>query len=445
MISQRIRVCWGTGALGVALLMNAIGVLALFYMVSVLGIEPGLAGTLVFLTKLLDVVSDPIVGSWSDRIKSPAGRRRPFLLAGAFVSACAFALIFTTPVFETQWLTAAYVFLALSTYTVGYTLFNVPYMAMPAEMTDSYHERSAIHGYRMVFIATGVFLATSISPLILDRLGRENWNAYAVIGAGGGAVILISMLTTYFGTARARFTDAGVERINVFRQFSPILANPHFLRLIAVKAAQLLGIAASQATIVFFVVHYLRLPLTVLFFYGVVVTIVSTLGTPLLVALSKRIGKRETYLLAAFCYLAGVSSWMLAGPGEPLPYILARGAIIAIAASGNIVMAMSMLTDTIEYDARRTGVRREGVYTAVYSFVEKFTFAMGPLIVGWAMQIAGFDRSLSDEALQTPEVGRALLLGMSYMPTFVGCAAILLLTRYRLTDKDLMKLRTASS
>ncbi|MCY3987181.1 MAG: MFS transporter, partial [Gammaproteobacteria bacterium] len=240
MISQRIRVCWGTGALGVALLMNAIGVLALFYMVSVLGIEPGLAGTLVFLTKLLDVVSDPIVGGWSDRIKSPAGRRRPFLLAGAFVSACAFALIFTTPVFETQWLTAAYVFLALSTYTVGYTLFNVPYMAMPAEMTDSYHERSAIHGYRMVFIATGVFLATSISPLILDRLGRENWNAYAVIGAGGGAVILISMLTTYFGTARARFTDAGVERINVFRQFSPILANPHFLRLIAVKAAQLL-------------------------------------------------------------------------------------------------------------------------------------------------------------------------------------------------------------
>ena len=57
-------------------------------------------------------------------------------------------------------------------------------------------------------------------------------------------------------------------------------------------------------------------------------------------------------------------------------------------------MAMSMLTDTIEYDARRTGIRREGVYTAVYSFVEKFTFAMGPLIIGFAMQFAGFDPDL---------------------------------------------------
>ena len=109
MIPQSIRVSWGAGALGVALLMNAIGILALFYMVNVLGMEPALAGTLYFLTKLLDIVSDPVVGSWSDRIKSPAGRRRPFMLAGAFVSACSFVLIFTTPIFAQQWLTAAYI------------------------------------------------------------------------------------------------------------------------------------------------------------------------------------------------------------------------------------------------------------------------------------------------------------------------------------------------
>ena len=174
MIPQGVRVSWGAGALGVALLMNAIGILALFYMVNVLGMEPALAGTLYFLTKLLDIVSDPIVGSWSDRIKSPAGRRRPFMLAGAFVSACSFVLIFTTPIFDAQWLTAAYIFAALAIYTFGYTLFNVPYMAMPAEMTDSYHERSAIHGYRMVFIASGIFLAISVPPLIQERFGHES-------------------------------------------------------------------------------------------------------------------------------------------------------------------------------------------------------------------------------------------------------------------------------
>ena len=445
MISQRIRVCWGTGALGVALLMNAIGVLALFYMVNVLGIAPALAGSLIFLTKLLDVISDPVVGSWSDRIKSPRGRRRPFLLAGAFVSTCSFILIFTTPIFAQQWLTAAYIFAALAVYTFGYTLFNVPYMAMPAEMTESYHERSAIHGYRMVFIASGIFLATSVPPLLQERLGPYNWITYSIVGAGGGAIILASMLTTYFGTAGARFTDAGVERINVFRQFSPIRRNPHFLLLIAVKAAQLVGIAASQATILFFVQHYLQMPLAILFWYGVVFTAMSIVGTPILVAISKRIGKRETYFLAALCYVIAVSSWMLAGPGEPLPAILARAAIIAIAGSGNIVMAMSMLTDTIEYDARRTGIRREGVYTAVYSFVEKFTFALGPLIIGLALQFAGFDRDLPDDALQTPEVGRALLLGMSYIPTAMGLTAMFILSRYRLTRAQLEQMEHAKS
>ena len=253
------------------------------------------------------------------------------------------------------------------------------------------------------------------------------------------------MLTTYFGTAGARFTNAGVERINVFRQFSPILKNPHFLKLIGVKASQLLGIAASQAAIMFFVVHYLRLPLTVLFWYGVVFTAMSIVGTPILVAISKRIGKRETYFLAALCYVITVSSWMLSGPGEPLPAFLARAAVIAIAGSGNIVMAMSMLTDTIEYDARRTGIRREGVYTAVYSFVEKFTFAMGPLIIGFAMQIAGFDPDLPDEALQTPEVGKALLLGVSYIPTAMGLLAMFILTRYRLTKAELDRMEPAPS
>ena len=108
-------------------------------------------------------------------------------------------------------------------------------------------------------------------------------------------------------------------------------------------------------------------------------------------------------------------------------------------------MAMSMLTNTIEHDPRRTGIGREEVYTAIHSFVEKFTLAMGPLIIGFAMQFAGFDRDLPDEALQTPEVGKALLLGMSYIPTAMGLAAMFILTRCRLTNEQLDRMEPAPS
>ena len=155
-LPTRLKIGWASGALGVALLMNGISGLVLFYMVGILKIEPAVAGTLVFLTKLFDVASDPIVGVSSDRTRSRWGRRRPYLFVGAFVSAAAFALIFATPVFANQAFSIAYIFIALVIYTVGYTLFNVPYMAMPAEMTDSYHERSSIHGYRIWFFAKRV-------------------------------------------------------------------------------------------------------------------------------------------------------------------------------------------------------------------------------------------------------------------------------------------------
>lgn len=86
----------------------------------------------------------------------------------------------------------------------------------------------------------------------------------------------------------------------------------------------------------------------------------------------------------------------------------------------------------------RAGARREGVYTSFYSFVEKFTFAFGPLIVGVAMSVAGFNEELPPEALQTPQIRQALLLGMSYIPVSMGLLSIVLLSGYKLKEEDLI-------
>jgi len=229
-VPRSIKLLWGSGALGVSVLMNAFGFLILFYMISVLKIEPALAGILVFLTKLADVVSDPLVGLWSDRISTKMGRRRPFLLPGAILSGASFAIIFTTPIFDSQWMVIAYIFVAMLIYTIGYTLFNVPYMSMPAEMTDSYHERSSIHAYRVVFVTLGGFLAGSIAPWALEVMGKGQWLSYAVIGITGGVIVFISMAVTFFGTAKARYTESGTITPNVLGELSAIKSNPHFLR-----------------------------------------------------------------------------------------------------------------------------------------------------------------------------------------------------------------------
>ncbi|MEM6937745.1 MAG: MFS transporter, partial [Pseudomonadota bacterium] len=123
-LPARLKLFWGSGAMGVAMLMNGVSFLILIYLVSVLKLDPALAGTLVFLSKIIDAISDPIVGMLSDRSTFKSGRRRPFMFVGAFLAASSFGFLFAIPEFESQTMTAAYAFGCLVFYTIGYTVFN---------------------------------------------------------------------------------------------------------------------------------------------------------------------------------------------------------------------------------------------------------------------------------------------------------------------------------
>ncbi|AOL24009.1 glycoside/pentoside/hexuronide:cation symporter, GPH family [Erythrobacter litoralis] len=436
-----LKLGWGSGAFGISLLMNGISGLILLFAASILQIEPALAGTVIFLAKLIDVVTDPMVGVWSDRFESPRGRRRPFLFWGAIMAAASFALIFTTPMLGSQYLTAAWLFIVLSFYAIGYTIYNIPYMAMPAEMTEDYHERSSIHAFRMVFVSLGSLIAGAGVKVVLEWLGKTEAQSWAIVGLICAALIFASLMTAYYATARARFThgEGKSDKSNMTQlveEFGAVKQNRHFLRLISVKFAQLMGVQTTAAAFAYFFVQSLGRDFNTLAIFGVTVTASTILCAPLLVMLSRHIGKKNAYYLAAGTNVLYALSWSLASEGEPIWAIVLRGALVGLAFSGNVVMAMSMLTDIINADAERTGVRREGAFTALYSFVEKLTGALGPLIVGFALSFAGFDNKLPFDVPQGGDVDTALLVSVSWLPAVFGVIAMLLLSGYRLSEDD---------
>ncbi len=436
-----LKLGWATGALGVALLMNGIAGLILLWAISMLGIDPWLAGLIIAVSKLFDVVTDPVIGLWSDRLRHPKGRRRPFLTWGAAISALSFALLFTAPVFENQYLTAAYVFLILCLYAVGFTVFNIPYLSMPAEMTDNYHERSSIHAYRMVFVAAGAAIGSAGFKFALEGLGPKEMQTWAIVGLGGATIILLSMLIAYFSTASARFTnpeeDTGQTRFEQLQtEFGAVAGNPHFLRLIGVKFSQLMGVSTMGAGMAYFFVQYLQLDFIALGWFGLAVTGATIVFAPILVKFSKMYGKKAAYFVAAAINIVYALSWTLSEANEPMLNIILRSVLVGIAFGGNVIMAMSMLTDIINEDANRTGVRREGAFTAMYSFVEKLTAAIAPLILGVALTWVGFDKNLDYDVPQGEDVNNALLLVMAWLPALFYLIAAILLTGYRLTEDD---------
>ena len=449
-LPNRLKASWATGAFGVAILMNGISALAMFYFVSVLQIEAAAAGFLIFLSKIYDALSDPLTGYLSDRTEGgSAGRRRPWLFWGAIVSAASFVMVFTIP-FVGPWETmtsgpgliaALYVLTALVFYTSGYSLFNVPYMAMPAEMTNGYHERSSIHGWRVMFASVGGFLSQSLAGAVLQVMGKD-WDAHATVGVLGGSLILCAMLVAWWGTRSAPFHARSTARLSFRDQLLGFARNRPFQQILAIKLVQLIGVSASSGGLMFFLVSVIDMPLTKLPVIGGPMTIAVLTCTPLLVRLSRTLGKRGAYVFSTVLTGLVAMSWVYAQPGEPDWLLAVRGFVNGIAFAGNVLFAMSMLTDAMELDYHRSGLRREGMYSALYSFTEKLASAVGPLILGIALSGAGFDPK-SPPAQVTESVRQAVLLSIAYVPVAMGVLSILILAFYRLDEPTLKALRAA--
>jgi GPH family glycoside/pentoside/hexuronide:cation symporter len=136
-----------------------VSIYLLKFSTDVLLIAPGLMGLLFGLSRLWDAVSDPLAGYWSDRTRSALGRRRPWLLAAALPLALLFAALWSPPAALgptalTIWMGAAIVL-----YFTAQTAVGIPHMALGAELTNGYHERSRVFGARMLFEFVGIFLA----------------------------------------------------------------------------------------------------------------------------------------------------------------------------------------------------------------------------------------------------------------------------------------------
>jgi GPH family glycoside/pentoside/hexuronide:cation symporter len=448
-----LKVGWGFGAFGGAVLSNAVGGLVLYYLAKIVGMPGWLAGSLLSAARLYDAFLDPVLGMMSDRTVSRSGRRRPYLLVGAFLSAIAMVVVFTSPFPGTGFETSAYVLFALLLFGTAYSVFNVPFLAMPAEMTTGYHERSSIHAWRVIFATAGIAMAGSGGGLILSWLshGRHaggvqsnsagDYTTLALIFAG---MILVSMLVAWRSTRGARFGHK-VDSVLPWRaQLSSFLDNKPFLIIIGVKGVQLLGVNANQAAAFFMVVEVLRRSSSQLALIGIPSLLVSLMATPLLIAFSRRFGKRATYMLSAMFTGAAYVSWFWAVPSEPAWMLIVRGCLLGVGVSGNTLFGMSMLTDAIELDNCRTGLRREGAYAACYSFVDKFSAAMGPAVVGFGLSLAGFSAKAAINAQNYGAVRQATLLGVAYAPAACAVLAVTLLCFYRLNQAELAKARLDS-
>ena len=241
-VPVRLAAFWGLGSFSATAMLNGVSVVLLFYLVTYVQLEPAVAGALLFGSKLLDLFTDPPMGLISDRTRSRLGRRRPWLLGSSLFCGASFALLFNVPDLPGA---GVYLFLmpALALYALSYTAFDVPYMAMAAEMTTDTHERTRIMSWRVVFMTLGNMTGVAVAPNLARAFGGDR-AAYGDMGVIFGGLIFVTMLLTFLGTRDARQTQQTSKPIPLKQQLVWLAANRPLIVLVSMKALIYVGISA---------------------------------------------------------------------------------------------------------------------------------------------------------------------------------------------------------
>lgn len=445
------ELAWASGSFATGALFNGMALFALFFMTTFLGIEPAVAGTIILVTRIYDGIIDPVIGAVSDRTNHRWGPRRIYLLIGAIGLGASFALFFNQPVLDSTSAAIATT-LILMLYSTAYSVFTIPYLAMPPEIAPSYDGRTRLMSYRVFFLMAGVLGGSVGAPFLVSATGGD-LTGYQAMGAILGGLAFVLCLFVFFAAAWLPRTERPASPkaesmakliASPFVDCAKVFGNAPFRLLTLVKLCQLGVLSTVLACSPYFFTYVLEMGQAQVGQYFAFFGISGILSIPAFRWVIKKFGKRESYITLIILYGLGLASWYLWTPGEAAYLSTVRAIFIGTCSTGTLLCALAMLPDTMEYDRLQSGESREGVMSGVFTFVENVAGALGPFLVGLLLQANGLIQSQDPNVEQPAAVLEAVQWGFSLIPALLCLIAIPFLVRYRLNAKQLQDMRGES-
>ncbi|WP_233575941.1 MFS transporter [Saccharopolyspora rhizosphaerae] len=424
-IGPRVRIGYSFGSLVTGSFTTVPGLLLLPYLTDALAVPGSVAGAIVLVPKVWDVVFNPIAGRLSDASLVRHGSRRPFLLWGGIGVAVLFAGIFAHPGFGSTALDAGYVMVVYLVCATAFGLFQVPFNALPAELTDSRGERTRLTSWRMGFLAVAVLLSGAGAPAVANGVGGVT--GYRVMGLVVGLVILLGAVLMVLGVrgapvGRLRPGARGWrELVTTMRRWRS------FRRLVLVYSVQALGLATLLAGVNYASRYVFGDPaVQTWLFVGFVLPALLTM--PLWPRLGERWGKLWGFRAA--CITFGVASTGLcAALVLPVAVSFVFVGLAGVGYAGIQVFPLAIMPDLITTEEERTGETRAGVAAGVWTGAETLGMALGPWLFGLVLGAGGYVSSVDGMVAQPDGAVTAILLGFSLLPGALVLLGLPLLRR----------------
>ncbi|WP_109209670.1 MULTISPECIES: MFS transporter [Microbacterium] len=480
---------YATGSLGTGGFATLPGLVLTYYLTDSLGVAALAAGAVITVAKVWDVVIDPVIGALTDRDLARHGSRRRLMLIGALALPVLFAVAFAVPPALGPVVAGIWVLLAFTMTATAFSLFQVPYIALPAELTPRYDERTRLLTWRVVVLTLAILLFGAGGPA-LRRVSDDPFVQYLVMGVVCGLVIGIGMLvaTTVARTAASapaspsdrESTAGGRERGNHPASRRPAVLSPAedrdgapidgagtggaatagtgggattgirehyasgiralrrsrpFRLLLATFVLQALatGLMLAGAQYVATWVLHSQAAVELLF---VALIAPALLAAPAWGVVARRTGKERTFAIASVVFAVAALSilGMLWAPGD---WIYVPVGIAGIAYAGMQSLPMAMLPDVISHDERTHGRGRAGSFSGIWTAGETVGFALGATTLTVILTLTGYVSSVSGQLVEQPDAAvTGIVVSFSLVPAALIALSLVTLARYPLRRAD---------
>ncbi|MCY4267360.1 MAG: MFS transporter [Flavobacteriaceae bacterium] len=450
------KVAFGSGHLANQLFPAALGVF-MIVLVLALKMDPLLAGLLASLPRLLDALTDPIMGYISDNTKSRWGRRKPYIFLGAVITGVSFMAMWQLYPENSQTYNFYYFLILSLLFYIGYTIFATPLIGLGYEMTPDYHERTRLMGVSQFMGQMAWMLAPWAWVLIYNQdlypsapEGARNLAIWV-----GGLCIVLGMMPAFFckeipqssivNQAKLSLKAMYGNFVDLFRSVVKAFSNRPFLKLCAATFLVFNGFQTIAGFSFYIIIFYLyngddQLAGHWPAWFGTVSAFATAfLVIPVITRWSVKWGKKNAFIVATLISIVGYAlKWWGFHPGNPYLMFLPIP-FMCFGIGGLFTLMMSMTADVCDLDELKNGMpRREGLFGAVYWWMVKLGNAIALLISGAVLKYVGFDQNVTQ---QTVETMTQLRIADIAIPAISAALAVVVMWHYNITEKVANEIR----
>ena len=419
---------YGLGDFGINLFfMSAMTYLMYFY-TDVFGISAAAAGSVIFVARIVDAVTDPLMGMVMDRTQTRWGAMRPYLLFGAIPLAVLAVLMFTVPDLSENgkliWAYATYI-----GFGIAFTVVGLPYSSLTARMTDDYDERTTLSTVRMACaFSGGLLVSVSMPGLVgLAETEAEGYQRTMMLFA----VVATLLIWVAFAAAKETLVtleQAPLKTVRTPLNLDPILRNPHLWVVIGIFCCGMLGFTLRSAATPYYFKYYVERP-DLIGTYFLVTLGVMVIGLIAVPRLADWLGKsRSIYIGAAITLVGCVLLYLM--PKDAIVGIFISGSLVSLGATPVAVLGWAMLPDTVEYAQLRHGVRADGLIYSTASFVQKLAKGIGGAMIGAMLALTGYVANVE----QSADTINAIVGLMTWAPAAILLPLVVFAALHRLDE-----------